>query len=224
MKTHPVKIWDLPTRLFHWALVAGIIFMWYSADISDTLMDRHAQVGEFLLALLLFRIIWGVVGSESSRFGSFLKSPATALRYAQTLFSRQSSWHAGHNAAGGWMVIALLTLVLVQAVSGLFTSDDIMTEGPLYTQVPASVSDWMISIHHQAFDILVGLIVLHVLVIAYYKLVKKTHLTQAMVRGSAPWPESEPVPVALTFRSAWWALVIFVVCYAGVHFGIQALA
>lgn len=197
--------------------------MWFSADISDTLMDRHVQVGEFLLALVLFRIIWGFVGSESSRFGSFLKSPAAALRYAKTLFSRQSSWHAGHNAAGGWMVMALLALVLVQAGSGLFASDDIMTEGPLYELVSGEIADWMGSIHHQAFDILVGLIALHVLVIIYYKLFKKTHLTEAMVKGSAPWPEAEPVPAALKFRSAWWALLIFAACYGGVYFGIRAL-
>lgn len=223
MKTYPVRIWDLPTRLFHWVLVAGIVFMWYSADISDSLMERHAQVGEFLLALVLFRIIWGFVGSESSRFSSFLKSPIAALRYTKTLFSRRPSWHAGHNAAGGWMVMALLALVLLQAVSGLFTSDDIMTEGPLYAVVSGKVSGWMSSIHYQAFDILLGLIALHVLVIIYYKLFKKTHLIPAMVKGSAPWPASEPVPAALKFRSAGWALLIFAACYAGVHFGIRAL-
>jgi cytochrome b len=223
MKTHQVKIWDLPTRLFHWVLVAGIAFMWFSAEISDTLMDRHAQVGEFLLALILFRIIWGIIGSETARFGTFIKSPAAAVRYAKTLFSRQPSWHAGHNPAGGWMVVAMVGLVLLQALSGLFTSDDIMTEGPLYALVSEDVSDLMIRIHHLSFNILTGLIVLHVVVIVYYKLFKKTNLIPAMVKGDASWPESEPVPAALKFRSVWLALVIFAACYGAVYFGLRAL-
>lgn len=223
MKTQAVKIWDLPTRLFHWLLVAGIAFMWFSAEISDTLMDRHAQVGEFLLALILFRIIWGFVGSESSRFSSFVRSPFAALNYAKTLLSRRSSWHAGHNPAGGWMVVALLTVVLVQATSGLFVSDDILVEGPLYAVVSEGVSDFMISVHHLAFNLLTGLMVLHVAVIIFYRFFKKTNLIPAMLRGSAPWPQDKPVPAALTFRSGWLAMVIFSACYAVVYFGIRAL-
>lgn len=223
MKTRSVKIWDLPTRLFHWVLVAGIAFMWFSAEISDTLMDRHAQVGQFLLALILFRIIWGFVGSESSRFTSFVRSPLAALKYARTLPTRKPSWHAGHNPAGGWMVVVLLTVILVQAVSGLFTSDDILVEGPLYAVVSEEVSDFMISIHHLAFNVLVALMALHVLVIIFYKLFKRTNLIPAMVKGSATWPENEPVPAALSFRSFWLAAVIFVACYAAVYFGIRAL-
>ncbi|PIE42614.1 MAG: cytochrome B [Gammaproteobacteria bacterium] len=223
MKTQQVRIWDLPTRFFHWTLVVGIIFMWFSAEMSDNLMERHAQVGEFLLSLLLFRVIWGLVGSESSRFTSFIRSPGAVLRYARTLFSRQSSWHAGHNPAGGWMVLVLLTVVLLQAVSGLFASDDIMVEGPLYALVSEDVADVMISIHHLLFNILSVLIALHVAVIVYYRLFKKTDLVPAMVTGSAPWPEHEPVPAPLSFRSSGLAAVIFAACYAAVYFGIRAL-
>lgn len=224
MKTHPVKIWDLPTRIFHWVLVAGIFFMWYSTEISDSLMDRHAQVGEFLLALILFRIIWGFVGSESSRFTSFLKSPKRAVNYAKTIFSRKPSWHAGHNPLGGWMVIALLLAVLGQASTGLFTSDDIMIEGPLYAIAPSGLVDFMSGIHHWLFNVLIGLIVVHVASILYYRIFKRTNLISAMVKGDAPWPENEPLSAALKFRSAWLALVIFAACYGGVHFGLRALS
>nr|CAA6816340.1 MAG: Cytochrome B [uncultured Thiotrichaceae bacterium] len=223
MKTHPVKIWDLPTRIFHWVLVAGIAFMWFSAEISDSLMDRHVQVGEFLLALILFRIIWGFVGSESSRFGVFLKSPGNAIQYAKTIFSRKPSWHAGHNPLGGWMVVALLLTVLGQASSGLFTSDDIMTEGPLYAWASSDLSDWMSSIHHWLFDVLIGLIVAHVGAILFYRIFKRTDLISAMVKGDAPWPEDEPVSTELKFRSAWLALVVFAGCYGGVYYGLRAL-
>ena len=223
MKTHPVKIWDLPTRIFHWVLVAGIAFMWFSAEISDSLMDRHVQVGEFLLALVLFRIIWGLVGSESARFGAFLASPANTINYAKTLLSRRPSWHTGHNPMGGWMVFALLLVVLGQAVSGLFMTDDIMTEGPFYELASADVADLMASAHHLLFDVLVALIVLHVAAILFYLIVKRTNLIPAMVKGSAQWPENESVASALKFRSAWLALVIFAACYAGVHYGIRAL-
>lgn len=223
MKTHPVKIWDLPTRLFHWVLVAGIAFMWFSTEISDSLMDRHAQVGELLLSLVLFRIVWGFVGSDSARFGTFLASPANTINYAKTLFSRKPSWHAGHNPMGGWMVLALLLVVLGQAVSGLFMTDDIMTEGPLYAVASSDLADLMMSAHHLLFDVLVALIVLHVAAILFYRIVKRTNLIPAMVKGSAQWPEGEPVASTLTFRSAWLALVIFVACYAGVYYGIRAL-
>ncbi|MEZ5534025.1 MAG: cytochrome b/b6 domain-containing protein [Thiolinea sp.] len=224
MKTHLVKIWDLPTRLFHWILVAGIAFMWFSAEVSDTLMDWHARVGEFLLALVLFRIIWGFVGSESARFISFVRSPATAINYAKTLTSRKPSWHAGHNPAGGWMVIALLGLLLVQGITGLFTSDDILVEGPLYALVPESVSDVMISIHHLAFNILLLLIVFHIAVIAYYKIVKQTNLVPAMIKGSAEWPEGHTPERALQFRSPWLGLILWAACYAIVHFGLKWLS
>lgn len=222
MKTHPVKIWDLPTRLFHWVLVAGIVFMWFSAEISDSLMDRHAQVGEFLLALILFRIIWGLAGSESARFGMFLTSPSGTIRYAKTLFSRKPSWHAGHNPLGGWMVVALLLAVLVQGLTGLFATDDIMTEGPLSKLVSSDTADWLTGIHHSSFDVLLALIVLHVAAILYYRIFKRTNLISAMVKGNAPWPEDQPVSIALKFRSAWLALVIFAACYGGVYFGLRA--
>lgn len=227
MNTKTVKIWDLPTRLFHWALVAGILFMWFSAEISDSLMDWHMRVGEFLIALILFRVIWGFMGSDSARFTSFLRSPIATLQYAKTLPNRKPSWHVGHNPLGGWMVIALLLLALLQASSGLFITDDILLEGPLYGLVSGDTSEWLYDMHHTLFDILTVLIFLHISAIVFYWLFKRTNLVRAMLGGSAKLPAATAENEDLSdvrMRSPLLGLVIFVVCYAGVHFGLRWLA
>ncbi|MGB0849112.1 MAG: cytochrome b/b6 domain-containing protein [Thiolinea sp.] len=226
MTTKTIKIWDIPTRLFHWTLVAGIGFMWFSAEISDSLMERHMQVGEFLLALILFRIIWGFVGSESARFTAFLRSPVSVLQYAKTLPNKKPSWHAGHNPLGGWMVVVLLLIVLLQAGSGLFITDDVLAEGPLYALVSGDLADQLLSMHHILFNVLTGLIVLHITAIIFYWAVKRTNLIKAMLGGRARIPATEAHSDLqdVNARSPWLGLLIFAVCYATVHFGLRWLA
>ena len=219
-----VRIWDLPTRVFHWALVAGMGFMWFSAEVSDSLLDWHMRVGEFLLALVLFRLLWGVVGSDTARFSQFIRSPGQALSYLKILPSRQPSWHPGHNPLGGWMVVAVLLLVLVQAVSGLFISDDILSEGPLYPLVSEAWADRMASVHHQAFDLLLVLIGVHIAAILYYLGFKRTNLLRAMLTGHAHWPQHTPMQARLTFRHGGLGLLLFAGCYVVVYFGVQWLA
>ena len=222
-KTIPVKIWDVPTRLFHWTLAVGMGFMWFSAEMGGFWMDWHMQVGIFMLALVLFRIVWGLIGSETSRFTSFLSSPKAALQHLHELKQPKEAYHAGHNPLGAWMVVFLLAGLLVQGGTGLFASDDIMVEAPLYGLVSESLSSKLTGIHHLVFNLLLLAAAVHIFAVIFYKLRKRTNLIKAMVAGSADWPAHEPAPTALKFASPWLALVVVVVCYALVLLGLEWL-
>ena len=223
--TTPIKIWDLPARIFHWTLVLGIAFMWASAELGGLWMDWHLKAGVFMLALIIFRIIWGLVGSDTARFTSFIKSPVTAMHHAKELKEEKTAYYAGHNPLGAWMVVFLLGGLLLQATTGLFANDDILVEGPLYGLVAESTAKTMTGLHHLLFNILLLAAVIHILTVGFYKIRKRTNLIKAMVAGSADWPvNQQPIPNHLSFKSPWLALSIFIVCYGFVYFGLQFLA
>lgn len=223
--TTSVKIWDLPTRIFHWTLVLGMGFMWLSAELGGLWMDWHMQAGVFMLALIIFRIIWGVVGSDTARFALFVKSPMTALHHLKEMKAPGTAYHAGHNPLGAWMVVFLLVGVLFQAMTGLFANDDILVEGPLYALVSEATAKTLNSLHHLWFNVLLLAAVVHILSVGFYKIRKRTNLIKAMVSGSADWPvDQQPIPSHLSFKSPWLALSIFMVCYGAVYFGLQALS
>ena len=144
-----VKLWDFPVRLFHWALVAAIVTSWWTNQ--QVMIDLHAIAGYTILALVLFRIIWGFVGSSNARFSSFLTGPKRVLDYASKVpkGSVAELTYAGHNPAGGWMVVVLLVLVGIQAVSGLFASEDtfLFFDGPLVAYASSDVARIMNWIH-----------------------------------------------------------------------------
>lgn len=224
MPTTSVKIWDLPTRLFHWTLVLGMGFMWLSAELGGLWMDWHLSVGIFMLALIIFRIIWGFVGSDTDRFTLFVHAPAKAIQHIKELKAGGTAYYAGHNPLGAWMVVFLLVGVLLQALSGLFVSDDILVEGPLYGLVSESTAGAMTSFHHLWFNILLLAALVHILTIGFYKIRKQTNLIKAMVSGSADWPlAQQPIPDPLSFKSPWLALSIFIVVYGAVYFGLNFL-
>ncbi|MBU0653679.1 MAG: cytochrome b/b6 domain-containing protein [Gammaproteobacteria bacterium] len=224
MQTTPVRIWDLPTRLFHWTLLLGVGFSWFCAETGGNWMVWHERSGMFLLALVLFRIIWGFIGSDTARFAHFLASPMHALKHLRGLASKEPAFHVGHNPLGAWMVVTLLATLLVQGATGLFATDDIMTEGPLIGLVSGNTAELLTSIHHLAFNILLLLVIVHVSVVMFYRFYKRTNLVKAMVLGQADWPAGQPQPGTLTFRGAWLGLVTFGVTYACVHFGVGFLA
>jgi cytochrome b len=126
-----VFVWDSPTRLFHWLLVISVIISFVTGNIGGNAMQYHEWGGFAILALLLFRLVWGLVGSRKSRFVTFVYGPSAVISYARALHRRNSAHYLGHNPLGGWSIIALLFTLLVQAVTGLFANDDILTEGPL---------------------------------------------------------------------------------------------
>ena len=158
-----VRVWDLPTRLFHWLLVILVITSFATAKIGGNAMQYHEWSGFTILALLLFRIFWGFVGSRESRFVTFIRSPSAVFRYATTLVRRDSTHFLGHNPLGGWSIIAMLFSLLVQAATGLFANDDIITEGPLSDWVSKATSDWLTRVHKLNEDVIIVLVSIHVL-------------------------------------------------------------
>ena len=123
--THP--IWDIPTRLFHWALVIAVLLSWVSQE--EDYLQVHEVSGYVVLTLVCFRIVWGFVGSVHSRFADFVRAPGAVWAYLRGRGDRQQP---GHNPAGGWSVLVMLLLLLVQALTGLFNSDELMHDGPFY--------------------------------------------------------------------------------------------
>jgi len=184
-----LKVWDPWVRLTHWAIALLLPFSWWTAETSRH--DLHFLSGYAILTLVLFRIAWGLVGSETARFGHFLKSPVAALRHLSHLRRREAPVDVGHNAAGGWMVLALLLLLLVQAAAGLFADDLIFTRGPLARRVDEAWSSLATSIHLRVFWVIVALAVLHVLAVAAYRVLLGRNLVRTMLTGSLVLPDGQ---------------------------------
>jgi cytochrome b len=187
-----MRVWDAPTRLFHWVLVLLIGTSWLTQ--YENWMGWHKLSGYTILTLLLFRLAWGFVGSETSRFTRFLKSPTVALHHLARINRREADVEIGHNAAGGWMVLLMLLLLLVQAITGLFSNDDIATEGPLRNLISKPQSDWFSHIHSVNFVLIEIAIVLHVLAISAYAVLKKQNLVRPMVTGKKRLPGAMRAP------------------------------
>jgi cytochrome b len=179
----PVLVWDLPTRLFHWLLVALVAVSFATGKIGGNAMLYHEWCGEAILALLMFRVVWGFSGSSLSRFRTFLVGPAAVLRYALTLFRREADHHLSHNPLGGWSVMAMLLVLLIQAGTGLFANDDIATEGPLYKWVSKAASDRLTAIHHLNHDVIIVLVAVHVAAVLFHLIYKKENLILPMITG-----------------------------------------
>jgi cytochrome b len=187
-----LKVWDLPVRLFHWAIVLLILAAWLSQELDQ--MELHMWIGRTILTLLLFRIVWGFIGSDTARFGRFLRSPVAGLRHLGRLRQREPDREIGHNAAGGWMVLLMLLLLGVQAGTGLFSNDDGDTEGPLMPLVSKDQSDALSHIHSLNFKLIEGAIVLHVVAIAAYGLLKRQDLVRPMISGKKLLPSDAAAP------------------------------
>jgi cytochrome b len=203
--TRRVLVWDFPTRLFHWLLVILVIISFVTGNIGGNAMQYHQWSGFTILALLLFRLVWGFVGSRESRFATFIQRPASVARYAATLLRRDSWQHLGHNPLGGWSIIAILFALLVQAATGLFANDDIVTEGPLYGWVSKATSDWLTRIHKLNKAVIIGLVCIHVLAVVFYFFYKRENLVKPMITGAKQWSGAEPEPV---IGRTWTAAII----------------
>jgi cytochrome b len=204
-----VLVWDLPIRLFHWLVVALVLAAYVTWRLNW--MDWHVRIGEALLALVIFRVLWGCFGSETARFRGFLASPVAAFRHLHHVFRREPDLRVGHNPAGGWMVLLLLVLLLGETLSGLYVNNDIADEGPLTEHVPASVANAIMALHSILWDALLVAIAVHVLVIALYAVVKGHHLLRPMLTGRKSLPTHIPAPRLVP---AAWALFLLVLSAA----------
>jgi cytochrome b len=187
-----VRVWDLPTRLFHWLLVL-LVAGAYAAWRFDW-MDWHERLGDAVLALVLFRLGWGLVGSDSARFARFLASPAAACRHLAHLLHREPDHQPGHNPAGGWMVVLLLLLLLGETLTGLFVAHDIADVGRFTEITPAGVANAIDSAHSLIWDALLAAIALHVLAIIGYAAFKGQNLLLPMLTGRKALPSSVAPP------------------------------
>jgi len=188
----PVLVWDAPVRLFHWLVVVLVTAAYFTLKLNS--IDWHIRVGEALLALVIFRLLWGFFGSETARFRSFVASPAAALRHLRHLFRREPDVQVGHNAAGGWMVLLLLALLLVETLSGLYVNNDVADRGPLSEVVPAWLTNAIATLHGLVWDVLLAAVALHVLVIALYAVAKGHNLLRPMLTGYKLLPLSIKSP------------------------------
>lgn len=208
----PVSVWDLPTRLFHWLLVGLFAFSWWSAESHA--MDWHRLSGVTLLGLLLFRLIWGLIGGSTARFANFVRSPAALHAY---LRGPRQAPTPGHNPVGGYSVVIMLALLFAQVGSGLFAVDtDGLESGPLSYLVSFEAGRQAAELHEAAFNLLLAVIGLHVLAIAFYLVVRKRNLVRPMVTGRDPAIHSQQrglvragpvrflIAAALSAGLAWW--------------------
>ena len=187
-----VVIWDAPTRIFHW-LTAILVVAAYATWRFDR-MDWHVWVGYALLALVIFRLLWGFFGSETTRFAGFLASPRAAFAHLAHLFRREPDRQRGHNPAGGWMVLVLLALLLGESLSGLYINNDVAVEGPLTESVPAPISNLIDALHTYLWWILLAAVTLHVIAVAVYRMAKGQNLVLPMVTGRKMLPPEMRAP------------------------------
>jgi cytochrome b len=208
-----VFVWDLPTRLFHWLLVGCLVISFVTAVGGGNAMSYHLLSGCAILALLLFRVVWGFAGSRTSRFADFVKGPAAVFGHVRGLFSTKSVPCLGHNPLGGWSVLLMLLVVAVQIGTGLFASDDIFTEGPLYPLVDRETAGFLTRVHQINRFVLIGSVGVHVLAVAFYFFVKREDLLTPMITGKKRWHAEFSPAVAGNARAA----VIFTPIALGVY-------
>jgi len=211
-----VRVWDLPTRLFHWALAFCVIASVISAKLGGNAMVWHFRLGYAVLALLAFRLLWGVVGGHWSRFTSFVYSPATLLRYLRGERRINEYLDVGHSPTGALSVLALLGILALQVGTGLFADDEISNTGPLIKFVSGATSS-LATKWHKSFGqwLIITLVLLHVTAIVFYFFKKRQNLVAPMISGDKPLPDNVPASVDGVV-SRGFAAALLAACAGGV--------
>lgn len=178
MSSKRIFLWDLPTRLFHWLLAASVVAAVVTGQVGGNLIEWHGKIGILIAGLLVFRVVWGIVGSTYARFAHFFPTPARIKAYLS------GQWRGeGHNPLGALSVFGLIALLLAQVASGLLANDDIAFTGPLADLVSREISNRLTGVHHLLSNVLVALLVLHVAAIAFYGHARKRNLVKPMITG-----------------------------------------
>lgn len=214
MSATRIRVWDLPTRISHWALAALVVFSFTTGEIGGDWLQWHMRSGFAILALLAFRIAWGLVGSETSRFASFVRGPRAFLAYARDIGGQRLRFRIGHNPMGAWMVVFMILVLLAQAISGLFADDEISHTGPLVEKVSNAAVSKMSAFHSYNGWVVASAVVVHVLAIAFYWLRFRDDLVSPMWNG---WRtvDAQAAPPAL--RATWLAAVLLAIAAAAVY-------
>jgi cytochrome b len=216
MKT--VRIWDLPIRLFHWVLTVLIVAAVVTQKIGGNATEWHFRIGYAILALLLFRLLWGFAGTRYARFSSFMHGPSTIVGYIRGGKEGLKSRYLGHNPLGGLSVFAMLGVISAQAIGGLFANDDIASEGPLVKFISKELSDKITWLHKEVgANVIYILVAMHVIAIAYYYFKKRQNLLKPMITGDQEVNFDAP-PAEDTASKRLLALGLLVLCAAAIYF------
>lgn len=216
MTTHQktIRVWDLPTRVFHWLLVVCVVGAYISVKLGGLWMDWHTRFGLAVLTLIAFRLIWGLFGPRYARFSQFVRGPRHILAYLRNTVAARP----GHNPLGACSVVALLLILGFQAGSGLFANDDVMTSGPL-AFISSDWSDRLTWLHGLNEWLIIGVISLHVCAIGWYQLKLRKNLVGPMVHGDAPVSTPIDAADAVNANDSWTvrlaALILFSVLCLG---------
>lgn len=193
------RLWDWPVRICHWSMVILIAACWWTAEEHEIVY--HSYCAYALLGVVVFRIYWGFFGSSTARFSQFLRAPGAVFAYVKTLSQRDVKPASGHNPLGGYSVLALLFIVLLQIVLGLFSIDvDGFDGGPYADFLSFKTSRMITGWHEITFNVLLGFIALHIIAILYYRLWRRQNLTASMLHGKASAPISSPMQSASALR------------------------
>jgi len=216
-----VRVWDLPTRVFHWVLALTILGSVVSAKIGGNAMIWHFRLGYLVLTLLAFRVLWGFFGGRWSRFASFIYAPRTVLRYLRGAV-RPGEWlDVGHNPLGSLSVFALLGFLSLQVATGLVADDEIANAGPLNSLVSGAVASRATHWHKDFGQwILIALVLLHVVAILMYLWRKQRNLVRPMITGDKRLPAGTPA-AADTAASRLFAFVLWLMCVATVRWLVE---
>ena len=211
-------VWDLPLRLFHWSLVICVVGSYVTAKLGFDYRQQHFWFGYTLLGLLVFRLIWGVVGPRHARFASFVATPRRLREYARNLAAGNESRTEGHNPLGALSIVAFLLLLTAQVSSGLFMDDDILYSGPWMHTVSGDVQDTLETVHTTSINFLLGLIALHIIAVSYYAVIRRRKIVRAMITGKAQVSEDQAIPhsrlwlsviiAAISIALVYWLVVI----------------
>ncbi len=213
-----VKVWDLPSRIAHWALALSILGSYGSAEFGWFSMQWHFYFGYAAITLVIFRVLWGFFGSEHARFRNFVRGPGAVWRYLKNLSDKNSTESIGHSALGSWAVLVLLAATLAQGISGLFNTDEIEWFGPLSEKVSSELIDQMAWFHNNFSNVLLIVIGIHIIAALLYLLIKKQNLIAPMFTGvkrtvQAADAVQKPIWLAVLLlvisAAALWALIKF---------------
>lgn len=196
-----VRVWDLPTRLFHWSLAALVTASVVTAKLGGLWLDWHMRSGYAILALLVFRLLWGVAGSRHARLTHFVRGPRIVLAYLQ---GRHPHDGAGHNPLGALSVVAMLAVLLLQGSTGLFTNDGSFTEGPLAKLVSSTTGERLSTVHRWGELAVYALVALHLAAVLFYLVVRRDNLIGPMITGDRRGIDAHPArdDAALWLRAA----------------------
>ncbi|KCZ46822.1 cytochrome b/b6 domain-containing protein [Hyphomonas pacifica] len=217
-ETRRVIVWDGAVRLFHWATVLLVASMWWTAE--QGIMDWHKRMGLTLVALLVFRLVWGVIGPKTARFAAMVTGPAVLVGYVKDLLAGRHRPHFGHNPVGSLSVFAMLAALAAQLGTGLFTVDtDGLESGPLASLISFDAGRQAAEIHEISFNVLFTLICLHVIAIAVYLVFFKDNLVRPMVTGRRAAAEFREADVSDN-RLPWVRFLIAAVVAVAAVYGI----